>query len=158
MQKTECRHRAKSEKLIVFLIVICLAVVFTSNGCVSDSGYILGQSIDNIALIEIYDISPTELTAAEEVIEKGQFITSIDAEKHNDFVSELKGLSYSGNFMDPYVTFNGMVIKITYKNGNIEIINANMSAYYDRSQWEYKLKIFNARQYEHFINQWIVVK
>ena len=75
-------------------------------------------------------------------------IDALDAEQYEEFVKDLEGLTFTDHFfiilgaaMDPSYSYHGYTVKITYLNGDYDIISCSSQLYdkaenYDENIWD----------------------
>ena len=125
----------------VIVIVVLLGSILT--GCYSRVGsFPLRQSVENMSKIELLmDFTPvgegTEFTVLQE----------ISKENHETFINELLGLECRKVFGDMPTDFGVIAIRITYVDGNIEMIGHGNNAYFTEDRNYYGAYYF---QYEDF--------
>lgn len=110
------------------ILALCLLIVFIFSGCsliVKKAPYSFRQSVDQIEAIEILkkiDVSgDTNLSV--------EIIKELDKEQHQGIVNDI--LSADGNYVAEGAGsgFGPYIIRITYKNGEIELIGEYNNGY-----------------------------
>ena len=90
-------------------------------------------------------------------------IDTLDAENHEDFVKDLEKLVFTDHMiivlaaMDPYYCYKGYTVKITYQNGDYDILSPIGQLYdsgddYQESRWD-----CDEKKWERFIKDYFTV-
>ena len=136
------------------LIGICMSifvVLISVSGCVWFTyHYEFGQEVDNIASIDIcrykYDEENPEMTV----------ICTLDASQTEQFVADISALDSYKYFGDFSHTFDGILVYITYKNGEGEVLSAFTTANVDLSgKWNVRVDNFDKRDFHSIILKYV---
>ena len=111
------------KKLAVIMIFLLLLIA----GCHIDPSnpYSFRQEFSEISSIEILLQNDTYSSWDE----RFSLLLTLEASKHNDFVSDLSEIKGQPFFNPPPTSFDKYVIRITYKNGEEEYISRDNNGY-----------------------------
>ena len=152
-------------KMMTVSAAICMAALLLTNlaGCMfipSWKQVDVRHDVSEIASVELYDLTAdkysgrfngAEIDRMEEELDP---IDTLDAEKYKDFVKDLEKLTFTNHMvlvlapMDPYYYYEGYTVKITYQNGDYDILSPTGQLYdsgedYNESRWDCDEKKWN---------------
>ena len=138
-------------------LFVAFLLIFSLTGCVfipSWKQVDVRHDVSEIASVELYDLTAdkysgrfngAEIDRMEEELDP---IDTLDAEKYKDFVKDLEKLTFTNHMvlvlapMDPYYYYEGYTVKITYQNGDYDILSPTGQLYdsgekYRETGWSY---------------------
>ena len=160
-------------KILAMLLVLLLFVSLT--GCLFIPAW---EKIDmrydpsEIASVELYDLTHGGYSGRfhgtkeniDQMEEDLDPIATLDAEQYEAFVRDLEDLTFTNHFFvilvaanDPIYTYYGYTLKVTYLNGDYDIIAPSSQLYdegedYDENTWNCDEEVWNS-----FINSYFSV-
>jgi hypothetical protein len=133
------------------ILYILLAVVLTCSGCFfnSDGPYEFRQTFDQIVSIEIlrkeYDSVLTDTPMS--------VIYTVEPAEHQGFIDNLMEIEGGRVGLDPNTGFGMYIIRITYKNGEMEMIgNYNNGYITPNGEVHQDIYAFDSVQYYAFLS------
>ena len=128
-------------KITAMLVVVCLLGSLT--GCVIiplKKHLELRYDVSEIISIEIFDLCDEsyEIYDLEELIDNDLApVATLTSEQYSDFADRLKEIEFNDTWvimlasMDVDYSFRGYVVKVTYANGEYEILSRSSQAYHN---------------------------
>lgn len=126
--------------------------------------------VSEISSVEVYDLvtsydgrfmgSYENINDMEEDLDP---VDTLESERFSDFVSDLEGLTFTNHMvlvlapMDPYYAYQGYTVKITYENGDYDILSSTCQLYQmedddDENNWS-----CDEEQWNRFIKRYFTV-
>jgi hypothetical protein len=138
-------------------LFVAFLLIFSLTGCVFIPSW---EQVDvrydtsEIVSVELYYLTDNgsgerfgRFANIDEMEEELDPIDTLDAEQFSDFVSDLEGLTFTNHFFgilvaanDPVYNYRGYTVKITYQNGDYDILSPTCQLYemgedYDENNW-----------------------
>lgn len=129
------------QKCIIILILLCTFL----SGCnlIRSEQYKFQQDLEQIQNIEI-----AKYESDQSVLGPMETLKVLDPSEHRIIIESIPKIEGSVNHLSPGYLFSDRLIKITYKNGAVEIIGVWASVYIDPSgNVHYIDYLFNEEQY-----------
>lgn len=141
----------------IIALFVAFLLIFSMTGCVfipSWKQVDVRYDTSEIVSVELYQLTGSydgRFYGLEEDIDQMEEeldpIDALDAEQYEEFVKDLEGLTFTDHFfvilvaaMDPSYSYHGYTVKITYRNGDYDIISCSSQLYdeaenYDENTW-----------------------
>lgn len=132
-------------RIIKLLICFILMLLLPVTGCQFTYKYELMQSSDEIVKISIVFLDDGEIFVRKE----------LSPEAGKEFLSEILGLSYYKYWNDPSTMLAGDAAKISYSNGDYEIISTEASAYFKGDHCRYIYGYFDRETFKNVFAPYI---
>ena len=127
-------------------LFVAFLLIFSLTGCVfipSWKQVDVRYDTSEIVSVELYQLTGSydgRFYGLEEDIDQMEEeldpIDALDAEQFSDFVSDLEGLTFTNHFFgilvaanDPVYNYRGYTVKITYQNGDYDILSPTCQLY-----------------------------
>lgn len=128
------------------LFVSCIFLVLLScTGC-SEKAYEFKNSVDKIESIEI--------VLAENSLEFTVLKTFSETEK-NDFIEKFQAIKFYNYFMGDPMSVNGNAVKITYQNGDYEMICYNWAEYVKNGEVYFIRKSCDEKEFNELLDNFL---
>lgn len=143
----------KKRRRLFFIIIVILCVFY----CCGPKKYRFSQKLNQINAIDIVE-GMTELDAGLGNFENIVVLASIPEEAWDRFLADFKAIECKSYIGDPVYWLGGKIIRITYKDGGIELIS-ECTGFYHRFDEEgigdFKSKFFDDEQFEQLIENYL---
>ena len=138
-------------------LFVAFLLIFSLTGCVfipSWKQVDIRYDTSEIVSVELYYLTNNgsggrfgRFADIDEMEEELDPIDTLDAEQFSDFVSDLEGLTFTNHFFgilvaanDPVYNYRGYTVKITYQNGDYDILSPTCQFYemgedYNENNW-----------------------
>ena len=131
----------------ITVLFVSLTLLFSLTGCVfipSWKQVDVRHDTSEIVSVELYDLRPWGYSGRfygwdediDQMEEERDPIDALDAENYDDFVKDLEKLTFTDHFfvilgaaMDPSYNYYGYTVKITYENGDYDILSRTCQLY-----------------------------
>ena len=127
-------------------LFVAFLLMFSLTGCVfipSWKQVDMRYDTSEIVSVELYYLTNNgsggrfgRFADIDEMEEELDPIDTLDAEQFSDFVSDLEGLTFTNHFFgilvaanDPVYNYRGYTVKITYQNGDYDILSPTCQLY-----------------------------
>ena len=140
-------------------LFVTFLLIFSLTGCVfipSWKQVDMRYDMSEIVSVELYYLKKSysgrfyglEEGSIDRMEEELAPIDTLDAEQFSDFVSDLEGLTFTNHFFgilvaanDPVYNYRGYAVKITYQNGDYDILSPTCQLYemgedYNENNWD----------------------
>ena len=136
---------------VIGIYVSIFMILISVSGCVWFTyHYDFGQEVDNIVSIDICRYQHSEQCPEMTVI------CTLDASQTEQFVADIAALDSYKYFGDFSRTFDGIVVYITYKNGEGEVLSAFTTADVDSSgTWYVRTDNFDKKDFYSIILKYV---
>ena len=136
----------KSYVLVLMSILLCLL-----SGCSYEGKYQLEQAYNNIQTVEVLYVSPYEICSNEQLLEKDNN-ASVDEGNWEKLITELENIPCKAYAHDPSWGITGDILRITYKDGSVELVGERGGLYYSADEWEYRYLYFEEAEFHALIS------
>jgi hypothetical protein len=119
-------------------------LLFTT-GCEIETEFDYMQKVDEIVNIEIVEVDKNDTTIKKD----------LNKDEENNIISDILKLKCYEYFNDPCCTISGDVVKITYSNGNYELISASSCEYFTNGKGCFRMIYFDTPAFNNLISKYI---
>lgn len=139
-------------------LFICVSIVVVLFACSrAPKQYNFSQGFSEIKTIEIVE-GVSEKDAVRGNFDDIVVLASIPQEDWSRFMADFKAVKCKSYWGDPAYYLEGRIIKITYKDGGIELLHKSAGFYYRFNEdgiGRFKLRFFDDDQFEQLIEMYL---